>query len=84
MHAHIIATSYDIPTIGQIWNEKIKWFAKHLGCEERFFYPNEMKNYDHVYQTLKNAIIEGNSNLNTKILKQKTYEELKHFIKSYS
>ena len=39
MHAHIIAASYGIPTVGQIWNEKIKWFSKHIGAESRFFYP---------------------------------------------
>lgn len=80
MHAHIIATSYDIPTIGQIWNEKIKWFSKHLGCEERFFYPDELNNYDLIYNRFLQAIKEGNSKLNTQKLKEATVKELENII----
>lgn len=82
MHAHIIATSYDIPTVGQIWNEKIKWFSKHLGAEDRFFYPDEISNYDLVYNKFKQALEEGNSNLNTNKLKEATYKELELEIKN--
>lgn len=80
MHAHIIATSYDIPTIGQIWNKKIKWFSKHLGCEERFFYPDELNNYDLIYNRFLQAIKEGNSKLNTQKLKEATVKELENII----
>lgn len=82
MHAHIIATSYNIPTVGQIWNEKIKWFAKHLGCEERFFYPDELNQYDKIYKAFLNAMEAGNSKLNTESLKAKTFTELEHFIRT--
>ncbi len=81
MHAMIIATSYGIPTIGQIWNEKIKWFSKHIGAESRFFYPDDMKNYDAVYETFKKALLDGNDNLNTDSLKDEAFAELECCIK---
>ncbi len=84
MHAHIIATSYDIPTVGQIWNEKIKWFAYHMGAQERFFYPSEMKDYDNIYEKLIFAMKEGNNKLNIKYLKEQTYLTLEKIIKKVS
>ena len=81
MHAMIIATSYGIPTIGQIWNEKIKWFSKHIGAESRFFYPDDMKNYDAVYETFKKALLQGNDDLNTDRLKDEAFAELECCIK---
>ena len=80
MHAHIIAASFDIPTVGTIWNDKIKWFAKHLGCEERFFMPEEMSNYDKVFSAFEKALNDGNAELNTTVLKQATLENLEKFI----
>lgn len=76
MHAHIIATSYEIPTVGITWNDKLKWYAKHLGVENRFITPNEMGNYEDFYQKFTLALKEGNSSLNTQILKEKTYSNL--------
>lgn len=81
MHAIIIATSYGIPTVGQIWNEKIKWFSRHIGAESRFFYPNDMKNYDAVYESFKKALLQGNDNLNTDRLKDEAFVELECCIK---
>ena len=81
MHAIIIATSYGIPTVGQIWNEKIKWFSRHIGAESRFFYPDDMKNYDVVYESFKKALLQGNDNLNTDRLKDEAFVELEHCIK---
>ena len=80
MHAMIISTSYDIPCVGLIFNEKIKWFSRHIGAEERFFYPKDMNNYDLIYDTFKKALEEGNTKLNTKKLKQDAYNELEKFL----
>ena len=62
--------------------QKLKWFAKHMGCEERFFYPNELEQYDKIYKTFLDAIENGNSKLNTTSLKTKTYTELEQFLTS--
>lgn len=80
MHAHIIATSFEIPTVGTIWNDKLKWFAKHLGAEDRFIIPSEINNYDEFYEKFKKALSEKNEKLNTKLLKEKTYNSLKKFV----
>ena len=80
MHAMIISTSYDIPCVGLIFNEKIKWFSRHIGAEERFFYPKDMNNYDLIYDAFKKALEEGNEKLNTKKLKQDAYNELEKFL----
>lgn len=80
MHAHIIATSFNIPAVGLIWNNKIKWFAKHIGCPERFFEASEMKDYDRIFETFEKALNEGDTKLNTSILKEKTYKKLEEFI----
>lgn len=79
MHAHIIATSFNIPTIGLIWNDKIKWFAKHMRISERFFDCAEMKDYDKIYSAFENAIY-NKKEINLEQLKQKTKEKLSDFI----
>lgn len=80
MHAYIIATSFEIPTVGTIWNDKLKWFAKHLGAEDRFIIPSELNKYDEFYEKFKKALSEKNEKLNTKLLKEKTYNSLKKFV----
>ena len=81
MHAHIIATSFDIPTVGFIWNDKIKWFAKHLGIENRFFDCDEMKDSDKIFSTFENLLETGN-NIQDRVtlLKNKTKDNLEEFI----
>lgn len=35
LHSHIIATSLDIPGIALVWDDKLRFFYRHLGHEER-------------------------------------------------
>lgn len=35
LHSHIIAASLDIPAIAVVWDEKLRFFYRHLGHEER-------------------------------------------------
>lgn len=35
LHSHIVAASLDIPAIAIVWDEKLRFFYRHLGCEER-------------------------------------------------
>ena len=80
MNAVIISTSYDNTIVGLIFNEKIIWFSRHIGAEDRIFYPKDMNNYDLIYDTFKKALEEGNEKLNTKKLKQDAYNELEKFL----
>lgn len=35
LHSHIVAASLDIPAIAVVWDEKLRFFYRHLGHEER-------------------------------------------------
>ena len=35
LHSHIIAASYEIPAVAIVWDEKLRFFYRHLKCEER-------------------------------------------------
>lgn len=35
LHSHIIASSLDIPGVAVVWDEKLRFFYRHLGHEER-------------------------------------------------
>ncbi len=37
LHSHIIAASLDIPTVAIVWDEKVPFFFKKIGCSERCF-----------------------------------------------
>lgn len=36
MHANIIAYSLDIPCVGLVWNDKLKFFGESIGCSKQF------------------------------------------------
>ncbi len=36
MHANIIAYSMGIPCVGLVWNDKLRFFGKSIGCEKQF------------------------------------------------
>lgn len=35
LHSHIIAASYEIPAVALVWDDKLRFFYRHLGHEER-------------------------------------------------
>ena len=80
MHAHIIAASYGIPTVGLIWNDKIKQFAKHLGIEERFFNCDKINDYDEIFSVFEEIMLKNNIEDDVEKLKNKTKEHLSKFL----
>lgn len=58
LHANIIAYSLSVPSIGLVWNEKLKQFGETIGYPERFIYPENM-NAVTVMETLQKAVTEG-------------------------
>lgn len=42
MHSNIIAYSLGIPSVGFIWNKKLRFWGKKIGHPERFFEINDM------------------------------------------
>ncbi len=39
LHASIIGFSFNVPSIGLVWNEKQRMFGENIGYPERFIYP---------------------------------------------
>jgi polysaccharide pyruvyl transferase WcaK-like protein len=42
LHACIIAYSLKIPAIGVVWNDKLTFFGRNIGCEQYFVMPREL------------------------------------------
>jgi len=42
LHACIIAYSLEIPVIGLVWNNKLTFFGKNIGCEQYFIEPKDL------------------------------------------
>ena len=81
LHANIIAYALGIPSVAPVWNEKLIFWGKKIGHEERFIIADEL-NPENVFNTLMNA-------LNKKVNKIPFYEkrtglhEIRKFIKRY-
>ncbi|MBO4293502.1 MAG: polysaccharide pyruvyl transferase family protein [Clostridia bacterium] len=82
LHASIISYSYDIPSIGLVWNKKQKFFGNNIGYANRFIeYPN--LNADNVIKELKLAIQTGYKAIDNDEYKNSNYNYLKRFIEEY-
>ncbi len=86
LHANIIAASYSIPSIGFVWNNKLKLFGQMIGHPERFIEHKDLDNAKLIVDRLENAIIECKNSPppyeKIDSLKQKTREGLEKFIRS--
>lgn len=58
LHSCIIAYSLNIPCVGMVWNDKIAFFGKDIGYQERFLKANEMQAQEAVVRITK-AICDG-------------------------
>lgn len=55
LHACIIAYSLEIPVIGLVWNDKLLFFGKNIGCEHYFIKPHDLS-VDFVRAQLEDAL----------------------------
>lgn len=79
LHSHIIAYSLEIPTIAIVWDEKVKFFFRDLGMEDRCFDINQdtVEIIDKLLETKK---IEYKKEIKTKqkeVIKQNILKNLK-------
>ena len=81
MHSNIIAYSLGIPSVGIIWNQKLRFWGKKIGCPERFFETDEMDPAVMV-QTLENAL-SGHAKKPSFFKKQGVYRALRQFVRKY-
>jgi polysaccharide pyruvyl transferase WcaK-like protein len=77
LHANIIATALDIPSIGLVWNNKLTAFGRQLGIEERFIPPRKLKFTAHIVDMLEKALTLGYDRPKIEQLKQKSLNYLK-------
>lgn len=82
LHANIIAVSYDIPTIGLVWNNKLKFFGERIECPERFLVKEQFTNANFVITVLENAILNGYNKGVINSLKSKTQKSLYEFLQT--
>ncbi|MGN0453051.1 MAG: polysaccharide pyruvyl transferase family protein [Ruminococcus sp.] len=61
MHASIIAFSLGVPSVGLVWNDKLRYFGESIGHPERFLEYREIKNENFIVESLEKAISEGYS-----------------------
>lgn len=80
LHANIIATALEIPTIGLIWNDKLKFYGELLDIGDRFLYPDQFKNAKFVADKLEDAINNGYNIKKIDDLKNSTITALNDFI----
>lgn len=58
MHSNIIAYAYKIPSVGLVWNDKLRFFGEKTGYQERFVEEKDL-NAKHCVNILLKAIDEG-------------------------
>ncbi len=58
MHSNIIAFSLGVPSVGFVWNEKIRFWGQKIGKPERFLAPSSLTAEEMVF-ALEAAISEG-------------------------
>lgn len=59
MHANIIATSLDVPSVGLVWNDKMNLFAETVGCEDRYLSGAVLLDPALIVDKMEQAIAEG-------------------------
>ena len=82
LHASIIAYSYNIPSIGLVWNQKQKKFGETIGYPNRFI-EYENFNADKILYELQKALKEGYSSIDNEEYKSTNYKYLKQFITAF-
>lgn len=84
MHANIIAFSLGIPSIGFVWNDKLRYFGESIGCSERFLDYKELKNASFIADCLQKAREEGCSPEVLKREKDSAYRSVRDFFAPFA
>lgn len=75
MHAGIIAYSLDVPAIGLMWNDKIKFFWESAGHPEYCIDVAHL-NPEDVFSALKNAVVNGYNQEHKRVFRQTIKDEI--------
>lgn len=83
LHANIIAASYNIPSIGLVWNNKLTLFGRSIGCENRFIKKENFFDSELIVNELEKAIKHGYNKETIQKLKNATVNTLSDFISAF-
>ena len=81
MHSNIIAYSLGLPSVGLVWNDKLKMWGEKTGHPERFILPENL-NSEYTVCALEKAIKEGCTPI-SKDDKNAVLSPIKDFLKTY-
>lgn len=79
MHANIIGYSLGIPTIGLVWNQKLKMFGEVINHADRFIEPNNFEANKIIDKLMEIEITEADIKLKNEY-RNTTMESLKDFL----
>lgn len=82
LHASIIAYSYNIPSVGLVWNDKQTMFGECIGFKDRFI-SIEKFNADYIVDVLEKVLEEGYNDTQKNNYCKTTQLYLEMFIKEY-
>lgn len=80
MHANIIATSLNIPSVGLVWNDKMNLFAEIIGCQDRYIAQEHLTDAGYIADRMESAIREGYDQKRIHAMKQNTMETIQNII----
>jgi len=81
MHANIIATSLQVPSVGLVWNDKMNLFAEMIGCEERYINVDKLLDASYIVTQMEAAINEGYNNNRIDKMKSVTLATIENILK---
>lgn len=79
LHSSIIAYSLKVPSIGLVWNNKLKMFGESIGYPERFLKVDEF-NAETIVDKLEKAILENYEKILPEEYRKTVKEKLEEFI----
>lgn len=80
LHANIIATSLNIPSVGLVWNDKMNMFAGTVGCEERYISGETLFDAEYVVNQMEQAIRNGYDREKIDKMKKRTILTIKNIV----
>jgi hypothetical protein len=82
MHANIIAGSLGVPSIGLVWNEKLNFFGKLMGCPDRYINRDSLFDSKLIIDKLEEAVAMGYDIGIIEETKEKTIQTIKNIVVS--
>lgn len=80
LHANIIATSLQVPSVGLVWNDKMNLFADIIGCQERYIQAEKLLDSKLVVDQVELAIEQGYDLERIEAMKATTVETIKNIV----